>query len=76
MLPVARVAVDISLPHLDRPFDYLVPEALAESAVPGSQVRVRFAGRLTSGFVLERPAGSEHQGSSATWSAWCRPSRC
>ena len=27
-LPVARVAVDISLPHLDRPFDYLVPARL------------------------------------------------
>ena len=26
-LPVARVAVDISLAHLDRPFDYLVPAA-------------------------------------------------
>ena len=24
-LPVARVAVDVPLPHLDRPFDYLVP---------------------------------------------------
>ena len=28
-LPVARVAVDISLPHLDRPFDYLVPDTLS-----------------------------------------------
>ena len=27
-LPVARVAVDISLAHLDRPFDYLVPARL------------------------------------------------
>ncbi len=61
-LPVAQVAVDISLPHLDRPFDYLVPESMAESAVPGCQVRVRFAGQLTGGFVLERRAASEHQG--------------
>ena len=61
-LPVARVAVDISLPHLDRPFDYLVPEPLAASAVPGSQVRVRFAGQLVSGFVLARLASSEHPG--------------
>jgi primosomal protein N' (replication factor Y) (superfamily II helicase) len=61
-LPVARVAVDISLPHLDRPFDYLVPEKLAAAAIPGTQVRVRFAGQLTSGFILERLAASDHQG--------------
>ena len=24
-LPVAKVAVDLALAHLDRPFDYLVP---------------------------------------------------
>jgi len=34
-LPVARVAVDMPLPHLDRPFDYLVPDGLAPDAVPG-----------------------------------------
>ncbi|SDE25059.1 primosomal protein N' [Auraticoccus monumenti] len=51
---VARVAVDVALPHLDRPFDYAVPAAMAERAVPGARVRVRFAGRLRDGFVLER----------------------
>jgi primosomal protein N' (replication factor Y) (superfamily II helicase) len=61
-LPVASVAVEISLPHLDRPFDYLVPAALAETAVPGCRVRVRFAGRLTGGFLLARTEHSEHQG--------------
>ena len=48
--PVARVAVDMSLPHLDRPFDYLVPEALADAVVPGCRVRVRFAGQLVDGY--------------------------
>ena len=33
--PVARVLVDVPLAHLDRPFDYLVPEAMADDAVPG-----------------------------------------
>jgi primosomal protein N' (replication factor Y) (superfamily II helicase) len=61
-LPVARIAVDISLPHLDRPFDYLVPADMAASAVPGAPVRVRFAGQLTSGFVLERRTASDHEG--------------
>ncbi|ETA01069.1 replication restart DNA helicase PriA [Frankia casuarinae] len=61
-LPVARVAVDTALAHLDRPFDYLVPADLADLAVPGSRVRVRFAGRLVDGFVLERRESSDHSG--------------
>jgi primosomal protein N' (replication factor Y) (superfamily II helicase) len=61
-LPVARVAVEISLPNLDRPFDYLVPDTLADAAVPGCRVRVRFAGRLTGGYLLGRAAASEHEG--------------
>jgi primosomal protein N' (replication factor Y) len=61
-LPVARVAVDMSLPHLDRPFDYLVPAALDTVAVPGCRVRVRFAGQLVDGFVLERVERSDHEG--------------
>ena len=61
-LPVARVAVDISLAHLDRPFDYLVPASLDQAAVPGCRVRVRFAGQLVDGYLLERIETSEHQG--------------
>ena len=61
-LPVARVLVDVPLAHLDRLFDYLVPERLAESAVPGCRVRVRFAGQLVGGYLLDRVAVSEHQG--------------
>jgi len=59
---VAKIAVEVSLPHLDRPFDYLVPARMAETAVPGCRVRVRFAGRLTGGYLLERLARSEHEG--------------
>ena len=61
-LPVARIAVDVPLAHLDRPFDYLVPQRLAAAAVPGCRVRVRFAGQLTGGYLLERAATSEHPG--------------
>jgi primosomal protein N' (replication factor Y) (superfamily II helicase) len=60
--PVARIAVDLPLAHLDRPFDYLVPERLATAARPGVRVRVRFAGQLTDGYVLDRVDSSEHQG--------------
>ncbi len=62
VLPVARVAVDIPLAHLDRPFDYLIPERLSDQAVPGCRVRVRFAGQLVDGYLLERAAVSGHQG--------------
>ena len=61
-LPVARIAVDVPLAHLDRPFDYLVPERLSAAAVPGCRVRVRFAGQLTGGYLLERAAASKHPG--------------
>nr|WP_230466536.1 primosomal protein N' [Nonomuraea sp. ATCC 55076] len=60
--PVARVVVDSPLPHLDRPFDYLIPEAMHETAEPGVRVRVRFAGKLVDGFLLERVSESEHEG--------------
>ena len=54
--------MDVSLPHLDRPFDYLVPDDLAEAAQPGARVKVRFAGKDLDGFVLERMESSEHEG--------------
>ncbi len=57
--------VDVPLPHLDRPFDYLVPNTLHAEVSAGSRVRVRFAGRLVDAYVLERRATSEHQGSLA-----------
>lgn len=60
--PVARLLVDIPLPHLDRPFDYLVPDQLDDAVQPGSRVRVRFAGRLVDAYVLDRDQHSEHEG--------------
>ena len=60
--PVARVAVDTGVAHLDRLFDYAVPERLSESAQPGCRVRVRFSGRLVDGLLLARADGTEHQG--------------
>ncbi|GAB3446997.1 hypothetical protein GCM10027570_18790 [Streptomonospora sediminis] len=60
--PIARVAVDTPLPHLDRLFDYRVPETMDAAAVPGCRVRVRFNGQLLAGFLIERCAESEFQG--------------
>jgi primosomal protein N' (replication factor Y) (superfamily II helicase) len=60
--PVAQVLVDTPLAHLDRTFDYAVPASLAESAVPGARVKVRFAGKDLGGFVVARVASSDHTG--------------
>ena len=64
-LPVARVVVDVSLAHLDRPFDYAVTPSQDTDAVPGARVRVRFAGKLRDGFIVERAADSDHPGTLA-----------
>ena len=61
-LPVARVAVDIGLAHLDRPFDYEVPSTLDADAQPGVRVRVRFSGKLVDGYVVGRAEESAHEG--------------
>ncbi|MFD4633104.1 primosomal protein N' [Streptomyces sp. NPDC058284] len=74
-LPVARVLVDKGVLHLDRYFDYAVPEELDEVAQPGVRVRVRFGagsrnvregrregGGLIDGFIVERRAESEYTG--------------
>jgi primosomal protein N' (replication factor Y) len=63
--PVARVLVDTPLAHLDRTFDYAVPASMAETAVPGARVKVRFAGKSLDGFVLERAEASDHPGALA-----------
>lgn len=60
--PVARVVVDVPLAHLDRPFDYLVPDTLHEAAVPGCRLRLRFAGKQVDGYLLERVEASEFSG--------------
>ncbi|MBM7172186.1 primosome assembly protein PriA, partial [Streptomyces sp. G44] len=74
-LPVARVLVDKGVLHLDRYFDYAVPEELDAVARPGVRVRVRFGagsrnvregrregGGLIDGFIVERCAESEYSG--------------
>ncbi|MFJ7749362.1 primosomal protein N' [Arthrobacter sp. NPDC097144] len=58
-LPIARVLLDSPLPHLDRPFDYLVPADLDRDAVPGARVKVRFGGQELPGFIIERTAEAD-----------------
>jgi primosomal protein N' (replication factor Y) len=58
-LPVARVLIESSLPHLDRPFDYSVPADLDAVARPGVRVKVKFNGQELSGYLLERVGESD-----------------
>jgi primosomal protein N' (replication factor Y) len=57
---VAQVRVDVPVPHLDRVFDYAIPESLVDQVHLGSRVRVRFSGRLVNGFVVGLRESSEH----------------
>lgn len=60
--PIARVLPMLGLAHLDRPFDYLIDTEQDGAAQPGVRVRVRFAGRLVDGFLLDRIDESDHEG--------------
>lgn len=59
---VAQVLIDSGLVHLDRPFEYLVPDELDEAAQPGVRIKARFAGRDLAGYVVERSEVAEHTG--------------
>jgi primosomal protein N' (replication factor Y) (superfamily II helicase) len=50
-LRIARVVVEVEPLHLDRPFDYRIPDEL--EMVAGQRVQVTFAGRLVRALVLE-----------------------
>jgi len=63
--PVARVVVDVPLTHLDRTFDYRIPQHLDADAQPGVRIKVRFSGRLVDGFLIERAETTEHVGALA-----------
>ncbi|MGE9807731.1 primosomal protein N' [Janibacter sp. G1551] len=60
--PVAEVLVDTGLPHLDRPFEYVVPAEMDGSVRPGVRVKVRFAGQDLTGYVTARRARPGHDG--------------
>ena len=50
---IARVLVDVDLPHMDRPLDYVVPDKLIDEATVGQLVRVRFSGARVDGWIVE-----------------------
>ncbi|MBB4854531.1 primosomal protein N' (replication factor Y) [Mycobacteroides chelonae] len=60
--PIARVLPLLTVPHLDREFDYQVSAEQSDDAQPGVRVRVRFHGRLVDAILLERRSASDHPG--------------
>jgi primosomal protein N' (replication factor Y) len=60
--PIAKVHVDVPQAHLDRTFEYVVPESMDADARPGCRVKVRFGGRDVDGYLLERTDEPEHDG--------------
>ncbi|WP_442930023.1 primosomal protein N' [Mycolicibacterium sp. BiH015] len=52
----------LTVPHLDREFDYQVSSEQSDDAQPGVRVKVRFHGRLVDAFVLERRSETDHVG--------------
>lgn len=60
--PVARVVVDVRHINVDRTFDYQVDAELRDQVQFGVRVRVRFAGRLVTGLVVDVVSASDHPG--------------
>jgi len=60
---VAKVAVSAATYQIDKPYDYLVPENLADSLLPGMRVLVPFSkgNRKTEGIVLDISGSSEYE---------------
>lgn len=61
MAEICKVAVS-AIPYIiDKPYDYLVPEALLDAAVPGVRVKIPFGrgNRETEGVVLARTSGEK-----------------
>lgn len=56
---IAEVFIDIPAGPVDRPFDYLIPEALKSSVIPGMRVTVPFGRTKRLGFVTALKETSE-----------------
>ena len=61
---IVKIAVSAAPYSIDKPYDYLVPPELLETAVPGVRVTVPFGrgNRTSEGIVLARTPGGKMQG--------------
>lgn len=62
---IAQVVVEVGPAHLDRPFDYLVPEGLQVRV--GQRVRVSFGGRVRPAWVVGLASESETDPERLRW---------
>ncbi|MGA1678927.1 MAG: hypothetical protein ACO39E_05735 [Candidatus Nanopelagicales bacterium] len=53
-LSFAKVVIESSVPHLDREYDYAIPEELIDEIKVGSRVQVPFGRQKVNGWVVER----------------------
>ena len=60
---IAKIAVSAANYSLDKPYDYLIPESMADSVVPGMRVSVPFSrgNRRSEGIVLGLAEKSEYE---------------
>lgn len=74
---IARVVIDTPLPQLDRLFDYAIPPALAETALPGVRVTapLRSERRLADGLIVEVGDSSDFDGALAPLESVVSPAR-
>ena len=61
---IVKIAVSAAPYSIDKPYDYLVPPELLETAVPGVRVTVPFGrgNRTSEGIILARTPGEKMQG--------------
>ena len=59
---VAAIRPLLAVPHLDRDFEYAIPDSLAQDVRFGVAVKVRFGGQDVSGYVVDVRDHAEHPG--------------
>ena len=60
-LSFAKVILETSVPHLDREFDYAIPDSLLTAVQIGSRVQVPFGKQKVNGWVVEKFSKSDYQ---------------
>lgn len=60
-LSFAKVVIETSVPHLDREYDYAIPDQLSEAIQIGSRVQVPFGRQKLNGWVVEKFSKSAYE---------------
>lgn len=60
-LSFAKVVLETSVPHLDREYDYAIPEHLSKEIQIGSRVQVPFGRQKLNGWIVEKFSQSAYE---------------